>query len=336
MTKVFSRCGLVALATALVFTFVFTVASVAQAETWKIAMHATLDSPEGKGHLRFAESVDKHSGGKLKVVFFPSEQLGKKDATFEQLSAGVIQIYSTSLNNLQKWVPDITYTVAPYLFENRGHWERFMESDLVKGWLKQVEEKAGVIVLKPLTSFIRGPYRVTVSMKPINSLKDIKGLKLRMSTHKMQIDSWTYLGAEVIVLGWSSVYDGLRRGIIDATNSPMGLVEGMKFDEVVKYVVRTDDFPVANNYVVNAKAYYGLSPELRSAVDRAWVDGASHAASIMADEAAGAVGRIKAKGIKYVEFDTSDFSKRMAQFYKERHETGKLPAGFLDTVNATR
>jgi tripartite ATP-independent transporter DctP family solute receptor len=315
---------------------VFTVASVAQAETWKIAMQSPLDSPEGKGHKLFAEKVAEYSGGKLTVEFFPSEQLGKPDSILEQLQAGIVQVWTSSMNNLQKFVPEMTYIVAPYLFEDRAHWERFMKSDLVNGWLKKVEEKAGIIVLRPLTAFIRGPYRVTVSTKPINSLKDIQGLKLRMSTHKMQIDAWKYLGAEIIVLGWSDVYDGMRRGIADATNAPIAMVEAMKFSEVGKYIVRTDDYPIAVNYNVNAKAYYGLSPELRNAVDRAYADGASYAGKVMADLAKEIVVRVKAKGIKYVEINTSEFSERAAKFYDELDKAGKLPAGFIATVNSTR
>jgi hypothetical protein len=76
------------------------------------------------------------------------------------------------------------------------------------------------------------------------------------------------------VLGWTEVYESIDRGIVEAVNSPIALVESMRFYEVAPHIVRHDEYPQSVAFMVNADAYEGLSPELREAVDKAYADAA--------------------------------------------------------------
>ena len=59
---------------------------------------------------------------------FPSEQLGKEASVLEQLQLGTIQIYCENAFFLQKWTPDIKWMSASFLFDDREHWVRFVNS----------------------------------------------------------------------------------------------------------------------------------------------------------------------------------------------------------------
>jgi TRAP-type C4-dicarboxylate transport system substrate-binding protein len=232
-------------------------------------------------------------------------------------------------------VPDIQFNSAPFLFTSREHWSRFMQSDLVKGWMDTVEEEAGITQIGDPTAFVRGPYRVLVTKKPVHSLEDVQGLKLRLHPDDLANQAWTHLGAETRVLGWTEVYESIDRGIVEAVNSPIALVESMRFYEVAPHIVRHNEYPQGVGFMVNAEAYRNLSPELKEAVDKAYADAAASSAQIMQDIADESIARMKEKGVTYEEIDTTPFVEKMRGYYQELDEKGELPPGFLDAIEAT-
>ena len=103
--------------------------------------------PEGKVFQYFADKVKEHSGGKLEVIVYPNEQLGKTDAVLEQLKLGTVHLYAEGSTYMKKWVPEINWTSAAFMFDDRDHWIRFMETDLVQGWYNKASEEAGISLL---------------------------------------------------------------------------------------------------------------------------------------------------------------------------------------------
>ena len=314
----------------------FGLAAAAQAESWRMATKMPPGSSEGKVFQRFADLVGKYSNGKLDVKVYPSEQLGKVAAVLEQMQAGTIHVYAEGSTFLKKWEPDLNYMSAPFMFSDRAHWKRFMQSDLVKGWMKNVEAKGGLMVIGDSTEVMRGPYRVIVSKRQVKSLDDVQGLKLRMHTDPLAAEVWGYLGAEVRVLGWTEVYSSINRGIVEAVNSPIALVEDMKFYEVAPHITRHNEYPQSIGFMVNAKAYRGLAADVRAAVDKAYTEAAAYSVELANEMTSTTINRMKEKGVTYSEIDLAPFIKRMQSFYEEKRKAGKLPKGFLEAVEATR
>ncbi len=325
----FASCLLVAIALS-------TTAPGAAAETWRVSTEQLAESVEGKAFQRFAELTEKYSNGQLTLKLFPNAQLGKIDAVLEQLSSGLIQMHLESMTELAKWSPDISYMSAPFLFADADHWHRFMRSDLVKQWMQQAAEKGGVAVLGDPTIFLRGPYRVIVSTRPIKVVDDIKGLKLRLVPDELASSAWTYLGADVRLLNFGEVYSALDRGLVEAVTAPITLVEPMRFTEVAKTITRTNEYPQSVAFMVNAKALSGLKPELGAALERAHVEAAAYDTELVNGIVKDSLANVQAKGATYQEIDTMPFVNKMHDFYAERDKAGKLPKGFLAAVEATR
>ncbi len=317
------------------FTLAFVTAG-ANADTWRMASKMPPDSPEGKVFQHFAEKVDEHSKGALKIKVFPNEQLGKTDAVMEQLKQGTVHVYAEGSAYMRKWVPDISWISAAFLFDDRDHWVRFMNSDLAKGWFDEAAKKAGIAVLGDPTAVLRGPYRVMVVNKEVSKFDDIKGVKLRMHPNKLAHAIWTHLGADVRTLSWTDVYQSIDKGIVDAVNSPIALVESMRFHEVAPRVVRHDEYYQSIGFMVNAKAYGALPADQKAAVDKAYADAGKFSEKVMNDSADESITRMKKAGVTFLDVDRGPFVKSMDAFYKDLASQGKLPKGFLEAVKATR
>ncbi len=304
--------------------------------TWRMATKMPVDSPEGQLFEKFAELTSTYSNGALTVQVFPNEQLGKENAVLEQLQANVVQVYAEGFGFLKKWVPETSWANAAFLFEDRDHWARFMTGELAQSWFQKVEDEAGIRVLGDPTLISRGPYRVMVSNKPVNQLSDVAGIKLRMHPNPLAIATWSHLGAEVITLPWTEVYQSIDTGIVNAVNSPIALVEPMRFTEVAGHVARTDEYYQSIGFMVNAQALDDLTDTQRDAVMKAYNEIGALSAQVMQDATAAALGRMKDNNVTYVELDTQPFVEKMTEFYDDLEAKGELPDGFRAAVEAAR
>ena len=332
MTKAHSRSRLVALAA--VCLFAFTV--VAQAETWKMATKMPPDSPEGLIFQKFADLVGEYTNGELEIKVFPSEQLGGTEAVLEQVSAGTVHVYAEDADYLAKWEPALSWGSASFMFDDREHWLRFQKSDLVKGWREKARVESGITTIGDVGPILRGPYRVLAVKHPVQTFEDFQGTKLRMYDDDLAVKMWTSLGAEVRVLDWTDVYQSIKTGIVEGVTTPVSLVESMKFFEVAPHIVRMDEYPQANAFLVNEKAYNALGPEVREGVLRAYEETGKYSFEVLIGVTDESLERMQATGATYSEIDTSGFVERMKEFYRMQDAEGMLPEGFLATVEATR
>ena len=309
-----------------------TVSAQAAEVTWKMATKMPPSSPEGKVFQLFADLVKEKSDGKMVIDVFPSEQLGKTQAILEQLQAGLIQVYPEGSAYLQKYVPELKFTNLPFLYTSRDHWVRVMDSPMVKAWLGKVASEHNILALGKISDFVRGPYRVVVCKRPIRKLADVDGMKLRLPPIEMSIETWKHLGANIIVLPWTQVYESLGRGIIEAVNSPIALVESMKFYEQAKFITRHEEYPQGMAFMTNNKAFNDLSPEFKKIVLTAHAEACKESVRIMADVAAKSIERMKKAGVEFITIDRGPFVKKLDTLYKKWDADGKMPKGFLKMV----
>jgi tripartite ATP-independent transporter DctP family solute receptor len=321
------------LITVLAITLTFTTFAPAQVN-WKMTHKMPPESAEGLAFQKFADLVKEKSGGKMTVKVFPAEQLGKTEAVLEMLENRTIQVYPEGEAYLQKYVDEIKFANLPFVFENREHWARFINSPRVKGWYEKVRKEHNIMIVGNIADFVRGPYRVMVSKKPINSLADIKGLKIRLHPDEMNIAVWRELGANTIVLAWTEIYESISRGIVEACNSPMALVESMKFYEVAKNIIRHDEFPQGMAFMTSAKDFDALTPELKKVVVDAVKGAGDYSVQLMEKQAQESIGRMEKKGVKYSVIDHKPFIEKMAKFYAKMEADGKMPKGLIAEIQA--
>ena len=321
---------------ALIVSYALAAAPAWAAVEWRMAHKMPPDSSEGKVFQRFADLVDEYSGGEMKLKMYPNEQLGKTNAVMEQLKLGTVHMYAEGSTYMKKWMKDITWMSAAFLFDDREHWVRFMNTDMVKGWFAKAAEDAGVIQLGDPTAILRGPYRVMVTTRDVRSFDDVKGLKLRMHPNQTAIETWTTIGADVKTLAWTDVYQAIDKGIVEAVNSPIALVEDMRFYEVGPHVIRHDEYYQSIGFMVNQAAYEKLPDSLKDAINRAYAAAGEYSHELMGASADASIARMTGKGVTFVDVDRAPFVQVMSEYYRQKEAAGELPDGFLETVEATR
>lgn len=307
-------------------------AGLASAETWRFASKMPADSPEGQVYQYFADRVSELTDGELDVQVYPSEQLGKESAVLEQLELGTINFYAEDAFFLQKWVPEIKWIAPHFLFQTREDWVEFTRSDLVQGWFEKAEAEAGVRALGEPMAVVRGPFRVLISDKPINTFEDIAGLKLRMYPDELAVDVWSHLGADLQMLAWTETYQALQSGIARGVTSPAALVEAMGFYEQAPYMTRTNEFWQGLPFMMNAAAFDGLPEDQQAALLQAHEETGAYSAKLMAENSDEMRTNVEAKGVTFTEMPLEPLFAYMAEWYRELDARGELPEGLIEAA----
>lgn len=215
----------------------------------------------------FKSLVESASNGQIEVQLFPNGQLGKDNEVIDQVSAGVVEMTISSSGGVAQHYPLVGVFDIPFAFPNIGVASRVIDKDSTFGqkFVGDLEAKTGMKVLGLLDS--GGFFAFTNSERPITSVKDMEGLRIRtmtLPTHEAMISS---LGGNPTPLPWAEVYTALQTGVADGQMNPVPIISFAKFDEVQKYLSVTNHIITPYIWLMNADVYAGLSDEHRKIID---------------------------------------------------------------------
>lgn len=215
----------------------------------------------------FKSLVESASNGEIEVQLFPNGQLGKDNEVIDQVSAGIIEMTISSSGGVAQHYPMVGVFDIPFAFPNIGVASRVIDKDSTFGkkFVGDLEAKTGMKVLGLLDS--GGFFAFTNSERPITSVKDMEGLRIRtmtLPTHEAMISS---LGGNPTPLPWAEVYTALQTGVADGQMNPVPIISFAKFDEVQKYLSVTNHIITPYIWLMNADVYAGLSDEHREIID---------------------------------------------------------------------
>ncbi|MCT4332756.1 TRAP transporter substrate-binding protein [Paracoccus sp. YLB-12] len=124
----------------------------------------------------------------------------------------------------------------------------------------------------PLGWMELGSRNVTNSVRPIGTVEDLKGLKIRLQPNETHISTFRALGANPVSMGIAEVYSALQQGVLDGQENPYSVIKSRNFNEVQKYVSDTNHFFDFIALVVNRDQFDALSEEQQQIVREAAAD----------------------------------------------------------------
>lgn len=315
----------------------------AKAKVFELSLATKMgpQSPEYKAIEYFVELVEKKSRDRLEISIFGSEVLGTDETVFKGVKMGAVDIYVGSINIAPRmFVPELDYITPPFVYEDFNHFIRFCKSDYAKGKFEELSKKANVVMLNTEWTWRRGPFRVLCTKKPIKSIDDLKGLKLRFYPSKLELEVWKSLGTNPIVIAWSETYLALQQGIVEAVTSPVTLILDTKFVEVCPYVTREDEYPQTICFFMNKDKFQILSKDLQKALMDACNEAGTRFTNSLDAIAEEILGEAKTQyNAKFSEIDMGPFIKKARQYYEELRKKGTTPKEFwevLDAIEAVR
>lgn len=291
-------------------------------------------SVEGQGHLKFAELVEEKSNGELIVHVYAAEQLGKGLSQIDNVLMGVQDMFAEGAQLFAEYDRRLDLNSIPYLFRDFEHYAKFNRGEVGQEIHQNLAE-AGLRVINTERNFVRGPYRVLLSTKPIRSLEDVQGLKLRSFESKIYTDSWKYLGANPTVVAWTETYLALKQNVVEAVTSPISSVSEMKFAEVAPYMTVIEEFPQDVLMVMNEEKFQSLSEEHRNILIEAANEAGAYASELSASQTEADIEKMKEEnGLEVIEIDKGPWLEKIKPYFYELEASGDIPEGIVDQTLA--
>jgi len=227
----------------------------------KAVFKASDVQPNGYPTVAATESFGKKlaaaTTGRLSIQMYPSAQLGGEKETIEQTQIGAIQMLRVSAGALGPIVDDINVVNMPFLFKNIGHSEKMMDGPIGQDLLDRISANtnAGLVALCWMNSGARSIYN---TKRPIKSVEDIKGLKIRVIGNPIFIDMMNALGGNGIAMGYDQVFSALQTGVIDgAENNPPSYVFSNHYT-AAKYYSLTEHLVIPEVLAFSKRAWASL------------------------------------------------------------------------------
>ena len=294
---------------------------------YRLGLSQPLDSPN---YLRLKEMADKvraETNGRMLIEVHGAGALGSDTAMLAMLQKNELEMYLGG-NVFGPLVPATEMPGLPFTFKNSADVFAALDGEL--GDYIRAETLA-----KGLYAFRRGLdngfHHLTTRTKPIRTVDDLLGLRIRTPVQTMTVDFFETLGAKPMKFTLSQLYEVLRNHTVDGQTDPLGLVVLLKLYEVQTYLSLTNHWWSGFTLVANAAAWRVLPPELQAIIEKHAETAALAQRQDIDKLNASALGTLRAKGMLVNEADTSGFKRPLAGFYARWKENyGAKAWGLLE------
>ena len=250
--------------------------------TWKFACSATENTVWADMGRQFGKMVSDATGGAVTVDVYAADQLtaGNQTEGIQGAIDGTIDLSAHSNLIYSSFDPRLNVVSLPFAFSSFEDVDAKLDGEAGKAVGKVVEDM-GLHLLGIGENGFRHP---TNSVRPIDSLAAMKGLKLRVAGSQLLNAAYGKWGANWSNANWSEVYTGLQTGTYEGQENPLPTADGASIAEVQKYVTYWTGVYDCIFFTMNGELYDSLSPELKAIVDEAGAKAAQQQRKLQREE----------------------------------------------------
>jgi len=266
------------LAMSMVSMVMVSVGNVSAAEYKKMTIRAATANPEGSLHVeaieKFKSIIEEQSGGAITVQTFYGGSMGDEQANVKQLRNSEINLAVLACGNLTPFAPSAGVFYLPYLFPSMADAEKlFSNQEFMDTVAEKVVKESRT---RPLAWLIGGYRVITNAKKPVTTLGDLQGLKIRVPPVELQLAAFRSWGVEPHPLAWSETFNGLQQGVIDGQENPHAINRDQKFWEVQKYITNVHYLLWVGPIMVSEAWFSKLDAQTQALISQAAQQAALH------------------------------------------------------------
>jgi TRAP-type C4-dicarboxylate transport system substrate-binding protein len=303
--------------------------------TLKMGTIAGPSSLEGQGASLFGKLVEQKTKGEVKVNVGYSSAFGGLANLLQSIEMGSVDLMVSSIDQWEFLDPALRILRFNYVFRDYDHYTKYLNSPIADESNKKLLERNHRILLPQKNTFwLRGPYRVLVSKKPVFTAEDVKGLRLRLYESETAKKVWGQaLGATIAVIPWAETYLALRQGMVEAVTSPIDALLDAKFTETCKYVTNVNEFFQTNTIAINEKRWKSFSPALQKAINEA----AAETAAKMSELTTAQVDKdiqtmMDSHGASFIRVSLRSFVEKVRPLIDEMENQNVWPKGLFNRI----
>ena len=304
-------------------------------QTWKFACSATENTCWADMGRDFGQMVSDATGGAITVEVYAADQLtaGNQTEGIQGAIDGTIELSAHSNIIYANFDQRLNVVSMPFLFDSYDDVDEKLTGEPGKA-VGEVVESLGLHLLGVGENGFRA---ITNSKKPIESLADIQGMKLRVAGCKVLNTAYGLWGANWTNANWSEVYTGLQTGTYDGQENPLPTADGASIQEVNKYCANWTGIYDCVFFTMNKELYDSLSPELQAIVDEAGAKAAENQRNLQRAGVSEVMEKWAAAGVTITELSDeaiAEFKAASAPIYTDPEIVELLTADLIAAFTA--
>ncbi len=241
-----------------------------------------VESDYGVFSTKLAQLVKERMGDAIDVKIRCCATIATEDDAFKALQLGTVDAYFISQNNISPHFPLMDILVLPYVFQGAAHVRKVRDGAVAAELADRLLKATGVHLLSWGAVSYRDFYN---SKRPINDVKDMMGLKVRVPKNEVMIQTFRNFGAEPIPLAWSETPAALQTGTVDGSDNGTSVIKAMKFYEFSKHLAVLEHFAGFAPLLASPRFMGRLSPAQQKTFMQCAKDAGQHQIAVVEAEA---------------------------------------------------
>ncbi len=223
-----------------------------------IGFSTPVESDYGVLATKLQQLVKERMGDVIDVKIRCCATIATEDDAFKALQLGTVDAYFISGNNVSPHFPLMDILVLPYIFQGPAHVRKVRDGGVADELADRLRKATGVHLLSWGALSYRDFFN---SKRPINEVKDMVGLKVRVPKNEVMIQTFRAFGAEPIPLAWSETPAALQTGAVDGSDNGTSVIKSMKFYEFSKHLAILEHFAGFSPLLASPRFMGRLTPE---------------------------------------------------------------------------
>lgn len=289
--------------------------ALAQDYSFKIGHTNAAEEVQDKGLQKMRELLEAKTDGAATLEIFPGGQLGDESQLIEGVMLGSIDMSMTSNSLLSNYVEDYKVFDMPFLFptiaglgtEIDDHWDMMEASANAAGFQLLGVHSSGI--------------RHLMTKKPVETIADLEGLKIRTMQNPVHVEAWRAFGANPTPMSYNELYGALQSGVVDGAEAASTGYDGMKFYEVAPDFALVGWLNMTAPVVMQKAAFDALPAEIQTALMEAGREAAAWERTYVEDQEQPLVDKFREAGANITQPDPAPFREASMPLYESQLTT---------------
>jgi tripartite ATP-independent transporter DctP family solute receptor len=288
-------------------------ASVAQAAdvSLKASHNANMDEPYHLGMVRMNELLKEKTGGKAEIQVFANAQLGDEIESIQGTQLGTVDIAVTANELLVNFVPDMSVFSMPFVFRDPLHMDKALNAPEVRDYVNTVLKAKGF----RLIGFFSAGTRHIMTKKPVASMEDLNGMKIRTMQTPAHLDAFRNFGANPTPMAYTELYGALETGVVDGAEAANTNYDAKKFYEVAPNWAILGWLELVAPVIMGEDRFKALPEDVQTALMEAGAEAASYQRKTYRESDQKRYDDLVKKGVNVTKPDDKPFRAQAAKVY---------------------
>ena len=275
-------------------------------QVWKAADVHQLGYPTIEAIVRMGKKIEAETNGRISIQMYPSMQLGGEKEMIEQAHVGALQISRVSVGALGPVVADLNVFNLPFIFRDEAHMRKVIDGPIGTEMLDKVSASSARLVA---LGWMDGGTRNVYANKPVTKSADLKGMKVRMMSNPIFVETMNAMGGNGVAMGYNELYSALQTHVVDgAENNPPSMLTANHY-QVVKVYSLTGHLIIPEIFVFSKKTWDELTPADQAMLKKHSREAQMEQRELWNKMVAESEAKLKAAGVQFVAADKPAFYK---------------------------